>query len=69
MVSSLSSLANAPCCHNIGAFLAFTWLNLSCLNCNALWHNSNLSSNIFQNVSKSLLLDKATSGSEIVTTP
>ena len=69
MLSPFLSLANAPCCQSIGATSLVALLKRLCLICKALWHNSSLSSNICQNVSISLSLDKAASTKLIVTTP
>ena len=69
MLSPFPNLANAPCCHKIGATSLVAFASLSCLICNALWHNSSLSSKIFQNFFKSFPDDSATSTKFIVTTP
>lgn len=69
MTSPFSSLARAPFCQSIGATSDGVPNSLSCLHLKALWQSSSLSSNICQNLSKSLLEDNATSGRFIVTTP
>ena len=69
MLAPFGSLANAPYLHNIGATSLVAFASLSCLNFNALWHNSSLSSNTFQNLSLSCPDDRATSTKLIVTTP
>ena len=69
MLAPFGNLANAPCCHSIGAISLVAFASLSCLACKALWQSSSLSSYIFQNFFKSFPDDKATSTKLIVTTP
>ena len=63
------NLANAPYCQRIGATSDGVPRSLSCLHINALWHSSNLSSIISQNLSMSPSEEQATSTRLMVTTP
>ena len=69
IVSPFLRRAKAPFCHKIGATSEGVPRSLSCLHLSALWHNSSLSSKIFQNSSISPLDEQATSTKLMVTTP